>query len=172
MDGKKSQRWSNVATAAQVVKASLQRILVQASEAPIQADEAQDFIFAMNNYMLALDAEGISLGYTVVANLGDEITVPVGALRGMIANLAIEVAPDYNGEISAGLQKAAIEGMVAMRRLGRVAMVSAYPGNLPIGSGNEWGVRGTSHFYPDSEATILAETTGSIGLEDGTTGAA
>ena len=154
MDGKKSQRWSNVATAAQVVKASLQRILVQASEAPIQADEAQDFIFAMNNYMLALDAEGISLGYTVVANLGDEITVPVGALRGMIANLAIEVAPDYNGEISAGLQKAAIEGMVAMRRLGRVAMVSAYPGNLPIGSGNEWGVRGTSHFYPDSEATI------------------
>ena len=133
-----------MATAAQVVKASLQRILVQASEAPIQADEAQDFIFAMNNYMLALDAEGISLGYTVVANLGDEITVPVGALRGMIANLAIEVAPDYNGEVSAGLQKAAIEGMV----------------------------RGTSHFYPDSEATILAETTGSIGLEDDTAGAA
>jgi len=160
-----------MATAEQVVKASLQRILVQASEAPIQADEAQDFIFAMNNYMLALDAEGISLGYTVVSNLGDEITIPVGALRGLIANMAIEVAPDYNGEVSQGLQKAAIEGMKAMRRLGRVTMVSAYPGNLPIGSGNEWGTRGTSHFYPDLEATILAETTGSIGLEDGTEGA-
>ena len=38
-----------MATVAQVAKASLQRILVQASEAPLEADEYADFIFAMNN---------------------------------------------------------------------------------------------------------------------------
>ena len=154
-----------MATVAQVVKASLQRILTQASEAPIEADEAQDFIFAMNNYMLALDAEGISLGYTEVSDLGDDVTVPTGALRGLIANMAIEVAPDYGGEVSSGLVKAATEGMKAMRRLGQIIVTSAYSSNLPIGSGNEWGTRGTRHFYPGQEAHILAETTGSIGLE-------
>jgi hypothetical protein len=37
-----------MATVAQVAKASLQRILVQASEAPLEPDEYNDFIFAMN----------------------------------------------------------------------------------------------------------------------------
>ena len=157
-----------MATAKQVVKASLQRILVQASDASIEPDEAQDFVFAMNNYMLALDAEGISLGYTEVTSLGDEITIPTGALRGLIANMAIEVAPDYGGEVSQGLVKAASEGMKAMRKLGRITMVTAHPSTLPIGSGNERSIGRNSHFYPGLEATILAETTGSIGLEENT----
>ena len=75
-----------MATAAQVVKAALQRILVQGDEADLEASEYQDSIFAMNNYMLDLDASGITLGYTEVSNLGDEITIPTGALRGLIAN--------------------------------------------------------------------------------------
>ena len=45
-----------MATVAQVAKSSLQRILVQASEAPLETDEYQDFIFSMNNYMAELDA--------------------------------------------------------------------------------------------------------------------
>jgi len=55
-----------MATVAQVAKASLQRILVQASESSLEPDEYQDFIFAMNNYMSQLDAQGVSLGYTEV----------------------------------------------------------------------------------------------------------
>ena len=51
-------------------------------------------------------------------DLGDDVTVPVGALRGLIANLAIEVAPDYNGMISQGLMVAAAEGLKAMIHLG------------------------------------------------------
>ena len=104
-----------MATVAQVAKASLQRILVQASEAPLQPDEYADFIFAMNNYMGELDAQGVKLGFTTVSGLGDEVTIPTGALRGVIANLAIEVSPDYNGIVSPGLVKAAKEGMNTMR---------------------------------------------------------
>lgn len=162
-----------MATVAQVAKASLQRILVQASEADLEPDEYQDYIFALNNYMLALDAEGISLGFTLVSNLGDEITVPTGALRGIIANMAIEVAPDYNGSISPGLIAAATSGMNAMRRLGQRIQTTRLPSTLPVGSGNEGGRVGRyqQHFYPDLEAEILAETTGAIGLETGTVGA-
>ena len=156
-----------MATVAQLAKAALQRILVQASEARLEPDEYQDFIFALNNYMLALDAQGISLGFTEVSDLGDEVTVPVGALRGIIANMAIEVAPDYNGQISQGLQIAAMQGMDAMRRLGQYIAQTRYPCTLPVGSGNEGEHVGVSgiHFYPCDEAEILAETTGAIGLE-------
>lgn len=161
-----------MATAAQLIKASLQRILVQASEAELEPDEYQDAIFALNNYMLDLDASGIQLGYTEVSSLGDTITVPPGALRGIIANLAIEVAPDYNGQITPGLQKAAIEGLVTMRKIGVGKPVTSFPDTLPTGAGNDWYNYQNSHFYNGSEADILAETTGSISLETGTNEAA
>jgi hypothetical protein len=158
-----------MATVAQVAKASLQRILVQASEAPLEADEYQDFIFAMNNYMLALDASGVHLGYTQVSNLGDQVTVPVGALRGLIANLAIEVAPDYGGVVSDALVLQAREGLQAMRMLGQTIGGTRMPATLPIGSGNsDVGYGWTWNFYPDSEESILAETIGTIALENQT----
>jgi len=157
-----------MATAAQVIKASLQRILVQASEAELEPDEYQDAIFALNNYMLALDADGVTLGYTEINNLGDEVTVPPGALRGIIANLAIEVSPDYNGTISQGLVAAAQAGLEAMRKIGVGRPISSLPCTLPIGSGNEYNNFNLSHFYDCSEDEILAETTGSISLETST----
>lgn len=158
-----------MATVAQVATASLKRILVQAADAPLEADEYQDFIFALNNFMLALDAEGITLGYTEVSDLGDEVTVPAGALRGIIANMAIEVAPDYNGTVSPALVNAAAEGMQVMRIIGQTISAASYPSTLPIGSGNEGGQFADRKFYDGaSEAEILAETTGAISLEDST----
>jgi hypothetical protein len=158
-----------MATVAQVAKAALQRILVQASESPLEPDEYQDFIFAMNNYMAQLDAQGISLGYTEVSDLGDTVTIPTGALRGLIANMAIEVSPDYGGVVSDGLVIAARQGLQTMRTIGQRIRASAMPSTLPLGSGNEdesWGLNG--HFYPEYEQEILAETTGAIGLENNT----
>lgn len=154
-----------MATAAQVVKASLQRILVQASEAPIEASEAQDFIFAMNNYMFALDADGITLGYTEVGDLGDDVTIPTGALRGLIANMAIEVASDFNGTVTATLAQVARDSLQTMRKLGQSMGATEFPSTLPIGTANEWAGGCDAKFYPDLENQILAETTGAIGLE-------
>ena len=155
-----------MAKVAQVAKAALQRILVQASESPLEASEYQDFIFSMNNFMLDLDARGVSLGYTEVSDLGDDVTIPTGALRGLIANMAIEVAPDYGGEISQGLALAASAGMKTMIRLGNIITQTEYPATLPRGSGNwDSGSGLQSNYYPALEADILAETTGAIGLE-------
>ena len=158
-----------MATVAQVAKASLQRILVQATESPLEPAEYQDYIFALNNYMTQLDAQGVQLGYTEVADLGDSVTVPAGALRGIIATMAIEVSPDYGGVISQGLIVAAREGLHTMRTIGQTMGISHNPSTLPVGSGNQGQTYGTSgYFYADQEAEILAETTGAIGLETST----
>ena len=161
-----------MATAAQVLKAALQRILVQGSEADLEPDEYKDAIFAMNNYMLDLDASGVKLGYTEVTGLADDITVPTGALRGLIANVAIEISPDYDGQITPALASAASDGLKTMRKLGVSLGQSFYPPTLPRGSGNAGcGKQRSSRYYPDREDEILAETTGAIALETGTQGA-
>lgn len=127
----------------------------------------------MNNYMLDLDASGITLGYTEVTNLGDQITIPTGALRGLIANLAIEMAPDFGGQITAGLQRAAVEGLNTMRKLSRAVQITRHPSTLPVGAGNIGsGSFRTNRFYPGHEDEILSETTGAISLESGTNEAA
>lgn len=157
-----------MATAAQVVKAILQEILVQESEADIEADEAQDTVFAMNNYMTAQAANGINLGYTIVADLGDDITVPAGALQGIISNVAIMVAPQFNGVISQGLAAKAADGLNAMRKLGITLAPMAFPGTLPIGAGNEGDSFSHDHFFPGPGDDLLTETGNNIGLESGT----
>lgn len=153
-------------TVSEVMVDSLQEILVQAAEADIEASEAQTFIFKMNNMMLALDARGVTLGYTKVSNLGDTVTIPDGAIEGLVFVMAVKSASGYNAIVPPTLAQNARDGLNTMRLLGQTMPESQYPSTLPIGSGNEdCSGRRTSHYYPDLEAEILSEATGAIGLE-------
>ena len=63
---------------------------------------------------------------------------------------------------------AAQAGYEAMLNLAVDITATEYPSTLPIGSGRDLPEYRNSHFFDDLEDTILAETNGSIGLEDGT----
>lgn len=152
-----------------VITDALQLIVVQASEAPIEADESQTAMRFLNRMMAMYSAEGIDLGYTIIDSLDDGITVPDGAISGIISNLAVELFPQYNiGEVPLTLAAAARNGKDAMRNLAVFIGASEFPSTLPRGSGNEQTGFRDDHFYPDIQGTVLAETPGSIGLEDGT----
>lgn len=155
-------------TAAQLITASMQEILVQASEAPLEADEYNDAIFALNNMMADYDAMSIDLGYTVVANLGDDITVPNGAIQPIVKNLAIKLAPQFDVVVSGDLMQQAREGIRTLRRITRKFPVTRMPSTLPYGSGNYHDTVNQRHFYPDKQPDILGEVSGSIELEDNT----
>ena len=157
-----------MATVEQVANASLKLILAQAADAPLEPDEYNDYIFALNNWMLAMDASGIHLGYTAVDSLSDIVTVPDGALLGIIANVAIDVAPSYSGKVMPALVLSAKTGLGIMRKLGSRVIPSHFPSTLPIGTGNQDNGFGHSKFYPGDVASILAETYRVIQLESGT----
>jgi hypothetical protein len=70
--------------------------------------------------------------------------------------------------ISADLVARAISGKNTMRNLAVTIGATEYPDTLPIGSGNEGDGFRTGRFYPDLQDTILAESNGSISLEDST----
>lgn len=139
-------------TAGDVASRALKLILVEAADSGLEPDEYKDALDAMNGYMASLEAEGLRLGYARVCNVSDIVTIPDGALRGLISNLAIEMAPMYGGKVSTALIKQASEGLVAMRRLGCRVGQALYPDNLPMGSGNL--MHGVCRQAPHAQMTI------------------
>lgn len=159
-----------MATVEQVAKDALGKILVQGSEAPLNPDDYQDFIYHLNNYMTDLAAKGINLGYTEVDSLSDTVTIPNGALRAIGALMAVEMAPLFGATVSQEVAAIARSGIQTLRLLGQRIQTSKFPSTLPIGSGNDdgGGLSWRSKFYPEAEETILSESTGAIGVESST----
>jgi len=156
-------------TAAEVARDILQELVVQGAEAALTADETQSTIRYMNRYMAKLDADGINLGYTKVSDLGDPITIPDGALLGMIKNVAIQLAPQYEIPVSIDMTMAAQDALKTMRNISLQLQEMRYPDTLPIGSGNETVIFGTDHhFYPNRQNEIRTENNQTIIAEDDT----
>jgi hypothetical protein len=122
----------------------------------------------MNLMMAEFAADGINLGYTEVSDLGDDVTIPDGAVMGMIKNLAVYMAAQFGVNIPVDLAVLAKSGKNTMRNISVKVIPSRYPDTLPIGSGNEDDTYQSSHFYPDQQGQILTEQSGSILLEEDT----
>jgi hypothetical protein len=143
-------------TAGQVVESAFRLILAENADSPIEADEYADGIAALNAMMAAHEVLGIRLGYTEVANVGDFVTVPDGAVLGVISNLALDLAGAFAINPDQSVAAQAARGLSAMRRLGLSRIQASYPNTLPVGSGN----RGPAHnnvdaHYSGGDATAL-----------------
>jgi hypothetical protein len=157
--------------AGDIIKDALGEISALGAEAPVEAVDAQLSVRYLNRMMTALDADGIDLGYTEIDSLGDDVTTPAGSYEGITVMLAARLWRHFadDAPIPMDLLARAQQGKETLRKIAVIVSSSEHPDTLPRGSGNE-GDNGydTSHFYPDLEDTILAETNGSIGLEEST----
>lgn len=155
-------------TASEIIRDALQEINVQAAEQPIQPNEFASAVRYLNRMMTAWEAKGIALGYTIVSSPADEITVPDGAIEGVILNLAIKLAPQFDMPVSMDLRQNAKDAYQSVLKLSITQPLSQYPSTLPIGSGNEGdSLDSLQHFYETDENVLLAETTGTLVQESG-----
>lgn len=157
-----------VIKAGEIITDALEEIVVQADEAPIEPSEGRAAMRILNDMMFDQAARGVNLGYTAVYSTGDEITVPLGAIRWMKVALAIELAPKYDAAVTNTMAMKAREAYKAVLNLAIDNADSEYPPTLPQGSGNDYPDYASSTFYADQESTILTETGGSIALEEDT----
>ncbi len=153
-------------TAQTVVNDILQEILLQANEQPIEAVDFQFVVRYMNRYMAQL-AIRAPIGYTKIENPDDYLTVPDGALEGVIFNVALKILNSYDIDVGPTLYENAREGLDTIYRISMAPVVVRHPSTLPIGSGNECGVY-SDHFYPSQGNPLLDEQNGNIQLEDTT----
>lgn len=152
-------------TAKTVINDALQEILVQAIEQPI---EQVDFSIAqryMNRFMNEIAADGVTLGYTMVNSPSDPITIPYGAINGLIYNLALHLATTYDVAVGPELAVKAANGLRVMTRIATQIIPSSYPDTLPIGSGNEQDSSYSNKFYTEPSSAVETESGGFIGLE-------
>jgi len=153
-------------TAESVINDILQEILVQASEQPIDAVDFQFVLRYMNRYMSELAITN-PLGYTNVTLPTDPITIPDGAINGLIYNVALNVVTSFDMNPGGMLVANADRGLKAIRKISRNLVSTKHPSTLPIGSGNEVWTNDV-HFYAGEGNTILTEQNGNILLEDNT----
>lgn len=154
--------------AGDIIKDALIEITRLGAEAPVEQVDAQAAIRYLNRMMAGLDAKGLDLGYTVVSDFADTITIPAGAEEGVVFLLATRLWNQFSSDkpLPGALVTAAISGLQAIRDIAVTVGATEFPSTLPIGSGNEGDTTFlASHFYEDLQDTILAETTGPVGLE-------
>lgn len=152
-------------TAQQVINDALQEIVVQASEQPIQTVDFQTARRYLNRMMSTVPFVG--LGYTVVTNPSDFVTVPDAALEGIVFNLAKRLLSSYDMPLTTELMLSAKNGLNEIRRLTVNVGASSHPCTLPIGAGNESnGSYSGQHFYSCSDSEIATEQGGTILLEN------
>ena len=135
-------------TANDIISEALQELIVQAQEQSIQAPDFQAGLRHLNRMMAALEAKGIELGYTKVALANDNITIPDGAVEGVIYNLAVKLSTSYDITITQSLFTNAKEGMDVLRVLGVNIKPTLFPDTLPRGSGNDDRVFDEVFFEP------------------------
>lgn len=157
-----------VVKAGEIITDAMEEIVVQADEAPIEPSEGRAALRLLNDMMYSYAAKGVNLGYTAVNSTGDIITVPLGAIRWMKLQLAIELAPKYDAAVTQAILLKARDAYKAVLNLVVDSSVAEYPSTLPQGSGNDYPDFANDTFYPDQESTILTETGGSIALEEDT----
>ena len=156
--------------AGDIIKDALGEITVLGAEAPVESVDAQAAIRYLNRMMAAYNSDGVDLGYTVITSFGDDVTIPDGAIEAIIPNLAVRLHAQFEGAdpLSQDLLARAVAGKRTLLNIAVTINASEFPNTLPIGSGNEGDRTRIDHFYKDLQAEILAESTGSVGLEEST----
>ena len=123
-------------TAQTLVSDILQELLINSAEQSIPAVDFQTTVRYLNRYMSMQDGDGVKLGYTEVTNPTDDITVPAGAINGIIYNVALNLATTYDVVVTPELAVKAQTGLNIMIKLGSPIQGTKYTSNTPRGSGN------------------------------------
>ena len=152
-------------TAQTVINDALQEILVQASEQPIQSVDFQTARRYLNR-MMATSPFNL-LGFTVITDPKDVVTIVDEALEGVIFNLAKRLLSSYDMPLTSELAQNANDGIKTIRRITTDIQPTQFPSTLPIGSGNDI-INPVSDFFPPSPAELLTEGDGVMILESDT----
>lgn len=139
-------------TVEQMIKKSLKEIVVAGAEQSVPAIEAQDYIFALNNYVADLESDStVDLTYTTVTSVSDTLGVPDGIIRALAAVMAVEVCDEYGVEVSPTLARKALNGENHILNVCTTRTGAYKPATLPLGSGNESYASISERFYSGSE---------------------
>lgn len=157
-----------MAKAEEFIRDAYEETVSVGADAPLTSVDAQKGLRYLNDLLFEWEAMGISLGFTEVDNLADDVTIPRSSFRAVKLNLAMQLAPAFDRVLNPATvvnARDAKQNLLAQT----ISIVSAgYPDTLPVGSGNTCGDVYDRRFYTEVDGTLERESGGSILTEDGT----
>lgn len=162
-----------MAIASDIIYRALERIKVKDPDVTtIQTSDATTAIGELNDMMIAVaDHDGIQLGYTIVSNLTDAITVPDWAVGMMKAKLTLLLADEYGKIVTGSMISKANMYMSGVRRRCVRTPRPSLPDGLPTGQGNSaYGYNygtATNFFYDEGSDDLRDELGMTLGDENG-----
>jgi hypothetical protein len=111
-----------VATVGKIVSRALRLIGVLDPNEPLEAEDAETGIEALNAMVRRWEANGQALGWSDVSNPSEEMPSPPELDECIAFNLAVTVAPEYDASVSPMVAMRAAESMNDLRRDREVEM--------------------------------------------------
>lgn len=158
-----------MAKAKDILTSSL-RLVGQVTSLKIATDDDYELALAKLNQLLERWRElGLTLNNSIqqIDNINADVNYPTWAIEGIEYNLAKNIWPFFNlsKPISPNILEMADITADEIWNLGRPENNTVFPGNLPIGSGNE--SYKTRKFYPDLDKNLYENIDNQIDSETG-----
>lgn len=122
--------------------------------------QLQDAVEQLDQIATEWDGIGIRKGYRLGGDVNEESGLPDTATNGYACALALALAPNYGKTVSPQLQASATSSKNALMVTNNTIPQVRMPGRMPIGVGNNLGVRGQA-YYGETE-TINAGNDGEL----------
>jgi hypothetical protein len=128
------------------------------------ADERQEALHKLDGYMAMLKNQGVDIGYNFPltpsdSDLDDESGLPDYAEMAIWQQLALRLCPAYGKTASQILVSSAHQAKAHLMSAIAVIPSTRYPSTLPIGRGNNLGVRGQQFYAGESVDNELPDPT-------------
>jgi len=149
--------------ASDLIRDALQELGQLAAEQPITADQYATGVRYANRMFSSFSYLG--LGFTVLLNASETVTIPSFADEWAVKSLAVRMASQYAA--FDGLQDLKMDARTAYNEMIKnldFDYSTSYPSGLPVGLAveNDFGV---DAFYPNDDEAILSESGNFIAVE-------
>lgn len=141
-----------MSTGTAIIERALQGIGAHSRVSPASPDSIVLGMEKLNSMLEMWLSQGIAIGFTPLDVPGDELSEPNDTTNGIITNLALELAPDFdNGKVvvSPALARNAKVGYLNIKNLYQTLSIpkKVVSSTLPVGAGNQrWSFSRT--FFP------------------------
>lgn len=129
-----------------------------------EADEREEALHKLDGYMAMLKNQGVDIGYNFPAtpadsDLDDDSGLPDYAEMAVWQQLALRLCPAYGKTASQVLVSSAHQAKAHLMAAIAVIPSTRYPTTLPMGRGNNMGVRGQQFYAGESVDNTLPDPT-------------
>ena len=133
-----------MSTGTKIVQDALRKIGAHSKTSPADAESLELGKDALNSMLEMWLSEGIDFGFAPLDNIGDDLDEPRDVTNGIVFNLAIWMAPDFdNGKVvvSPILKGRATASFYTIAQIYRVEVIPAkvVSSTLPRGAGHRQG---------------------------------